>query len=126
EKKNAGTTQGQFGLKGETQINTVVTGFGQWEYRTKAGGDEGEQQNWNLVRLAFAGLKYAEVGSIEYGRNYGIVYDVDSYTDMAPYFSGETWGGAYTDNYMPRLAAGLLTYRNPNFCGRGDGSSFCF
>uniref|UniRef100_UPI0032974795 porin n=1 Tax=Salmonella enterica TaxID=28901 RepID=UPI0032974795 len=72
---------------------TDLTAFGQWEYRTKADRAEGAQQNSNLVRLAFAGLKYADVGSIDYGRNYGIVYDVVSYTDMAPYFSGGTWGG---------------------------------
>ncbi len=84
DSKNADQTYAQIGFKGETQINTDLTGFGQWEYRTKADRAEGEQQNSNLVRLAFAGLKYAEVGSIDYGRNYGIVYDVESYTDMAP------------------------------------------
>ncbi|EIO8252879.1 porin OmpF, partial [Salmonella enterica] len=124
DSKNADQTYAQIGFKGETQINTDLTGFGQWEYRTKADRAEGEQQNSNLVRLAFAGLKYAEVGSIDYGRNYGIVYDVESYTDMAPYFSGETWGGAYTDNYMTSRAGGLLTYRNSDFFGLVDGLSF--
>lgn len=63
DSKNADQTYAQIGFKGETQINTDLTGFGQWEYRTKADRAEGEQQNSNLVRLAFAGLKYAEVGS---------------------------------------------------------------
>lgn len=80
----------QIGFKEETQINTDLTGFGQWEYRTKTDRTEGKQQNSNLVRLAFSYLKYAKVGSIDYSRNYVIVYYVESYTDMAPCFSGET------------------------------------
>lgn len=60
DSKNADQTYAQIGFKGETQINTDLTGFGQWEYRTKADRAEGEQQNSNLVRLAFAGLKYAD------------------------------------------------------------------
>ncbi|EQA4281402.1 porin OmpF [Cronobacter dublinensis] len=120
---NGDATYAQIGFKGETQINSDLTGFGQWEYRTKADRAEGEQQG-GLTRLAFAGLKIGDAGAIDYGRNYGVVYDVESYTDMAPYFSGETWGGAYTDNYMTSRAGGLLTYRNTDFFGLVDGLSF--
>jgi outer membrane pore protein F len=42
---------------------------------------------------------------------------------MAPSFSGETWGGGYTDNYMTSRATGVLTYRNSNFFGLVDGLS---
>ncbi|EPF18722.1 MULTISPECIES: porin [Cedecea] len=114
---------GQIGFKGETQINSDLTGYGQWEYRVAANKAEGEQSAGN-TRVAFAGLKVTDVGSLDYGRNYGVVYDVESYTDMAPYFSGETWGGAYTDNYMTSRAGGLLTYRNTNFFGLVDGLAF--
>ncbi|MGP3593006.1 porin OmpF [Vagococcus sp. WN89Y] len=120
---NSDSSYAQIGFKGETQINSDLTGFGQWEYRTMANRAEGEQQNGN-TRLAFAGLKIADAGSIDYGRNYGVIYDVESYTDMAPYFSGETWGGAYTDNFMTSRAGGLLTYRNSDFFGLVDGLSF--
>lgn len=44
DSKNADQTYAQIGFKGETQINTDLTGFGQWEYRTKADRAEGEQQ----------------------------------------------------------------------------------
>ena len=44
----------------------------------------------NKTRLAFAGLKYADVGSFDYGRNYGVVYDALGYTDMLPEFGGDT------------------------------------
>lgn len=121
---NVDQSYAQIGFKGETQINSDLTGFGQWEYRTKADQAEGEQQSSNVLRLAFAGLKYSELGSIDYGRNYGILYDVESYTDVAPYFSGETWGGGHADNYMTFRAGGLLTYRNSDFFGLVDGLSF--
>lgn len=119
---NKDSSYGQIGFKGETQINSDVTGYGQWEYRAKAGEAEGSQTN--VTRLAFAGIKVADAGSLDYGRNYGVVYDVESYTDMAPSFSGETWGGFNTDNYMTSRATGVLTYRNSNFFGLVDGLSF--
>ncbi|WP_318370942.1 porin [Enterobacter sp.] len=118
---NKDSSYGQIGFKGETQVNDQVTGYGQWEYRTKAGNAEGNQDN--VTRLAFAGIKVADAGSLDYGRNYGIVYDVESYTDMAPSFSGETWGGGYTDNFMTSRSTGLLTYRTSDFFGAVDGLS---
>ncbi|WP_320727051.1 porin [Enterobacter sp. 118C5] len=123
---NSDSTYAQIGFKGETQINDQLTGYGQWEYRALASSAEGEQSanNSTRTRLAFAGLKMADAGSIDYGRNYGIVYDVESYTDMAPTWSGETWGGGYVDNYMTSRSTGLLTYRNSDFFGLVDGLSF--
>ncbi|PWW10173.1 porin [Mangrovibacter plantisponsor] len=118
---NGDNTYAQIGFKGETQINDQLTGYGQWEYRAYANAPEGEQTN--KTRLAFAGLKFADYGSLDYGRNYGIVYDVDSYTDMAPSFSGMTWAN-YADNYMTSRATGVLTYRNSNFFGLVDGLNF--
>ena len=87
------------GFKGETQINDQLTGYGQWEYNFQRCNSRALSQT-NVTRLAFAGLKIADAGSLDYGRNYGIVYDVESYTDMAPYFCGETWGGGYVDNFV--------------------------
>ncbi|STD18948.1 porin [Enterobacter asburiae] len=119
---NNDATYAQIGFKGETQINDQLTGYGQWEYRFLANqAENGAQTNKN--RLAFAGLKAGDAGSIDYGRNYGIVYDVESYTDMAPSFSGMTWGGNYVDNFMTSRSTGLLTYRNSNFFGLVDGLS---
>ena len=119
---NSDSTYAQLGFKGETQINDQLVGFGQWEYRFMANGPENTAAT-NKNRLAFAGLKAGEAGSISYGRNYGIVYDVESFTDMAPSFSGMTWGGNYVDNYMTSRSTGLLTYRNSDFFGLVDGLS---
>jgi outer membrane pore protein F len=119
---NADGTYAQIGFKGETQINNMLTGYGQWEYRAMANTPEGSQAN--KTRLAFAGLKFTDAGAIDYGRNYGIVYDVGSYTDMAPSFSGMTWAGNHVDNFMTSRSTGLLTYRNSDFFGLVDGLHF--
>ncbi|HGV4841787.1 TPA: porin [Klebsiella pneumoniae] len=46
------------GVKGETQINDQLTGYGQWEYNVQANNTESSSdQAW--TRLAFAGLNFA-------------------------------------------------------------------
>ncbi len=60
---NNDATYAQIGFKGETQINDQLTGYGQWEYRFLANqAENGAQTNKN--RLAFAGLKAGDAGSI--------------------------------------------------------------
>ncbi|PHM67244.1 outer membrane porin precursor [Xenorhabdus stockiae] len=107
----------RIGIKGETQISDQLTGFGRWEYNLNANGAEGSQET--KTRLAFAGLKFANYGSLDYGRNYGVNYDVNAWTDVLPIFGGDSM--AKTDNYMTGRATGLLTYRNTDFFGLVDG-----
>lgn len=71
--------------------------------------------------MAFAGLKFADVGSFDYGRNYGVVYDVTSSTDVLPEFGGDTYGA---DNFMQQRGNGFATYRNTDFFGTVDGLNF--
>ncbi|WP_277268939.1 porin OmpF [Pantoea septica] len=112
----------RFGFKGETQINDQLTGYGQWEYNVQANNSEGsDAQDGNRTRLGFAGLKFGDAGSIDYGRNYGVVYDAIGWTDMLPEFGGDS---GYSDNFMNGRSTGLLTYRNKNFFGLVDGWDF--
>ncbi|WP_286183943.1 porin OmpF [Erwinia sp. S63] len=112
----------RFGFKGETQINDQLTGYGQWEYNVQANNSEGsDAQNGNKTRLGFAGLKFGDAGSIDYGRNYGVVYDAIGWTDVLPEFGGDS---GYSDNFMNGRSTGLLTYRNTNFFGLVDGWNF--
>lgn len=67
------------------------------------------------TRLAFAGLGFGQNGTFDYGRNYGVVYDVEAWTDMLPEFGGDTYAGA--DNFMNGRANGVATYRNNGFFG---------
>ncbi len=108
------------GVKGETQINDQLTGYGQWEYNVQANNTESSSdQAW--TRLAFAGLKFGDAGSFDYGRNYGVVYDVTSWTDVLPEFGGDTYG---SDNFMQQRGNGFATYRNSDFFGLVDGLNF--
>lgn len=71
--------------------------------------------------MAFAGLKFGDAGSFDYGRNYGVVYDVTSWTDVLPEFGGDTYG---SDNFMQQRGNGFATYRNSDFFGLVDGLNF--
>ena len=113
----------RLGFKGETQVTDQLTGYGQWEYNFAGNNSEGgsDAQNNNKTRLAFAGLKFGDAGSFDYGRNYGVVYDVTSWTDVLPEFGGDTYG---SDNFMQQRGNGFATYRNTDFFGLVDGLNF--
>jgi outer membrane pore protein F len=108
------------GIKGDTQITDQLTGFGRFEWETKTNKSESESTNKN--RLAYAGLKFKDFGSIDYGRNYGVIYDTNAWTDVFPLWGGDTM--AQSDNYMTSRNRNLLTYRNNNMFGYVDGLSF--
>ena len=120
-KKDGDQTYVRFGFKGETQINDMLTGYGQWEYNVQANSTEGDGAN-NWTRLAFAGLKFGDYGSFDYGRNYGVLYDVEGWTDMLPEFGGDSYTNS--DNFMTGRANGVATYRNTDFFGLVDGLNF--
>ncbi|WP_423739721.1 porin OmpC [Enterobacter cloacae] len=109
----------RLGFKGETQVNDQLTGYGQWEYQIQGNTTESDNQAW--TRVAFAGLKFADAGSFDYGRNYGVIYDVTSWTDVLPEFGGDTYG---SDNFLQSRANGVATYRNQDFFGLVDGLNF--
>ena len=111
----------RIGFKGETQIADQFTGYGQWEYNLQANGTEGGGDN-SATRLAFAGLGFGQNGTFDYGRNYGVVYDIEAWTDMLPEFGGDTYAGA--DNFMNGRTNGVATYRNNGFFGQVDGLNF--
>ena len=111
----------RFGFKGETQINDQLTGYGRWEAEfagNKAESDTAQQK----TRLAFAGLKYKDLGSFDYGRNYGVLYDIAAWTDMLPEFGNDSY--TRTDNFMTGRTTGVATYRNTDFFGLVDGLKF--
>ncbi|MDC9592852.1 porin [Xenorhabdus sp. IM139775] len=113
---------GRIGIKGSTQITNKLTGFGRWEFNMGANGTEVESGANTRTRLAFAGLKSDEYGSLDYGRNYGVVYDANAWTDVLPVFGGDSM--AATDNFLMGRSTGLLTYRNTDFFGLVNGLNF--
>lgn len=123
DKDNDGDkTYVRFGFKGETQITDQLTGYGQWEYNVQSNHSESQGTEGTKTRLGFAGLKFADYGSFDYGRNYGVLYDVEGWTDILPEFGGDTY--TYSDNFMTGRTNGVATYRNNNFFGLVDGLNF--
>ncbi len=108
----------RFGFKGETQISDQLTGYGEWEYQAALNNAESEGTANSYTRVGFAGLKFDNDGSLDYGRNYGVLYDIAGWTDVLPEFGGDTYGA---DNFMFQRSSGLLTYRNTDFWGLING-----
>ncbi|EFL91356.1 outer membrane pore protein N [Candidatus Regiella insecticola LSR1] len=109
----------RLGLKGETQIADDLSGFAVWEHEVNANSTESRSNSGNRTLLAFAGLKFADYGSVSYGRNYGLLYDVNAWTDGQPIFGGDTIFNP--DNFMTSRATGVATYRNNNLFGLAEG-----
>lgn len=111
----------RFGFKGETEVNDQITGYGQWEYQAALNTAESEGTANSYTRIGFAGLKFGDAGSLDYGRNYGVTYDIGAWTDVLPEFGGDTYGA---DNFLFQRGNGMATYRNTNFFGLVDGWNF--
>ncbi|RLM23041.1 porin [Brenneria alni] len=119
---NGDKTYARLGVKGETQITNELTGYGRFEYEFRARQSEGEGgAEGDKTRLAFAGLKFGDYGSFDYGRNYGVFYDALAWTDVLFEFGGDS---AYTDLFMTQRTTGVATYRNTDFFGLVDGWNF--
>lgn len=118
-------TNAILGLSGEINITDELLSYAAIEYSTNFSAPEEllNKQQSNNVRLGYAGFKYGNWGSIDYGRNYGVFHDVQSLTDHTPYINKNSVF-AYNDNYMIGRNNGLLTYRNNNLFGLVDGVSF--
>ena len=117
---NGDASYARLGFKGETQVNSEVTGYGRFETEFAANNTEGTDNEGKdvKVRYAFAGIKIANVGTVDYGRNLGIAYDSLAYTDVLP-----EWGGdqSNSDNFLTGRSTGVLTYRNKDFFGLVEG-----
>ena len=111
-------TYARLGFRGETQITSELTGFGQYEGQFDASNAEGSQ-NAATTRLAFAGLDYNHNVSADYGRNYGIAYDVGAYKDVLSEFGGDAYEG--TDSFLTGRASSVATLRTRNAFGLADG-----
>ncbi len=108
----------RLGFKGQTKINDAITGYGQWEYQAQANNAESSGSGSDKTRLGFAGLNFKQWGSVDYGRSYGVFYDLASITDFAPIY--DVLGDSNVDGFMTSRANGLLTYRNKEFFGLTD------
>lgn len=110
------------GVKGETQISDKLIGYGQWEYDSTVNNSTTQVGGGDRTRLSFAGLKFANYGSFDYGRNYGVLHNVESWTNALTKFGGSTYSSP--DNFMTNRTNGVATYSNKNFFGLLEGMNF--
>ncbi|WMY95721.1 MAG: porin [Arsenophonus sp.] len=123
--KNSSSEEGDdsrvhIGIKGETQISDKLSGFGRFEWDAKTNKSEDDNKNRNLI--AYAGLKFSDFGSLDYGRNYGLLHDIKAWTEVLPLYGGNAM--YQVDSYMTSRNRNLLTYRSNDFFGLFDGLNF--
>ncbi|MBN3262020.1 porin [Pectobacterium brasiliense] len=119
EVDNEDNTTARLGFKGETQIADQLVGFGRFEYQFDGNAAEDGAKS-DKTRYAFAGLKFGDFGSFDYGRNLGVAYDGLAYTDVLPENGGDS---SITDTLTGRIG-NAATYRTTNFFGLVDGLGF--
>ncbi|UJR56613.1 porin [Dickeya zeae MS1] len=113
-------TYARLGFLGETKINSDLTGYGRFETQFNAKNSEDTNGAGGNTRYAYAGLKFANFGSLDYGRNRNVTYDGIAYTDVLPEWGGDS---GYTNSFTGR-SSGVANYRNKNFFGLVDGLNF--
>lgn len=107
------------GLKGKTHITDQLTGHVQCEYHFNNKDPRPKGTNSNNMSLGFAGLQFSDYGSFEYGRNYSILSNLESWTNLLPQLGDATDSARKT--FMTGGSNGVATYRNNNFFGLVDG-----
>lgn len=93
-----------FGLIGKQELAENWQAYAHWEYTISA-----TDASRNATRLAFFGVENPDWGSVNIGRNWGILYDVTSLTDISPLFREMSYN--YIDNFMRGRALNLMTWR---------------
>ncbi|QJC32545.1 porin [Enterobacteriaceae endosymbiont of Donacia dentata] len=105
------------GLKGVTNIFNDIYSYAQIEYSLPIHQVEINKDISPSIRLGFIGVKFNHGNSsIDYGRNYGILYDVTSYMKKNSFFE-KNFMYDKNDYFMFGRTNNLLTYRNKNFFG---------
>lgn len=113
----------RYGLIGQTCISDKIFGFGKWEHEFFLQNVEtgiNLKENGHSI-LGYAGIRFSDFGSIDYGRNYGVLYDVMSWTNLTSDFGEDL---SISDNFLSGRASNLITYRNKNFFGFLNGFNF--
>ncbi|WP_317616498.1 porin [Pectobacterium peruviense] len=120
--ENEDNTYARLGFKGQTQITSDLTGYGTFEYQFDGNSveEQGTSAGEGKTRKAFAGLKFADFGSFDYGRNTGVAYNGLAYTDVLPENGGDS---SVTDTLTGRVSS-AATYNTSNFFGLVDNLGF--
>ncbi|QJC38624.1 porin [Enterobacteriaceae endosymbiont of Donacia fulgens] len=114
-----------FGFKGNTNIFNNIYGYAQFEYSLPINQTEIDKNVFPSIRLGFIGLNFNNGNnSIDFGRNYGILYDSTSFIKKESSFFIDDLMYNHNDKFMFGRTNNLLTYRNKNFFGLIKGLDF--
>ncbi|QJC38205.1 porin [Enterobacteriaceae endosymbiont of Donacia marginata] len=106
-----------FGFKSNTNIFNNISGYSQFEYSLPINQSEIDKSVFPSIRLGFIGLNFNNgSSSIDFGRNYGILYDTTSLIKKKSFFIDDLMYN-YNDKFMFGRTNNLITYRNKNFFG---------
>ncbi|WP_156213989.1 porin [Candidatus Palibaumannia cicadellinicola] len=105
-----------YGLHGKTKISDKLIGFSKWEYKTLLL----DKETSNVI--GFTGIDLSHLGSIDYGKNYTLLYDISSFTKVIPRCSNDI-SDMSLDN-ISSFTNSMLTYRNSNVFGLIKGLNF--
>ncbi|MFA7940676.1 porin [Klebsiella oxytoca] len=104
------------GIVGEIPYNDEVSAYGHYHARYSTNSAE-EETNIFSTSFSYAGVKFKNYGSLDYGRNWGVMYDLSMWTDVLPELGGDIYR---KDNFLIQRATGVLTYSNSGFFGLID------
>lgn len=101
------------GIKVNSKIFARVSGYGRWEYQVNV--NQPETGHKSFSRFGYAGLDFNQWGTVDYGRNNGILFDITGWTNG--YWTGNLPamgldGYEAQDNFMVKRSNNLLTWRN--------------
>ncbi|MGL5006507.1 MAG: porin [Plesiomonas sp.] len=97
-KENSVSTYGdqsnsRFGVSGTTIINKELHGFGHVEYNQPISNNQNPYWgSQGSIRLGYAGIAHETYGTLQYGHNWAVMYDIATYADMLPEFGEDTLG----------------------------------
>jgi outer membrane pore protein F len=111
----------RFGLEGKTPLKFGLTAYSKIEHDILTGSERSHHDGLYKTCLAFAGLRSDKLGSIDYGRNFGVIHDATSWTTSVTRFGGDA---SYSKNFLASRANGVVTYRNANLFGTMEGLEF--
>jgi len=121
--KKSGNHTGTYmlGLIGETKFNNELTGYSRLEYKGKDFiSDTNENNNKDdKISLGLIGLKIGNWNSIDYGRNYGIMYDAKSLTNRHAFIKTSNTLSK-NDIFVIDRSNNVITYRNYNLFGLSE------
>lgn len=116
------STRTTLGIRGDANITDDINAFAQFEWKYRS--NKIDKTNFNDAtekkrNLAYLGLKFSNYGSLDYGRNYGVPYDIQEWGDVVPL--SHTNYTYQLNDYIVGENRNLFTYRSNNCFGLING-----